>query len=452
MMVSRKRRVVGYVRVSVDADDKASPDMQREAITALCHAKGWTLVDVVEERGRSAGEGKKRPGLDRARTMIASRAADTLMVWKIDRCSRSVRDFAILWSGLRDLGAEFVSVTESFDTSSSIGRAMLQISMVFAELERERSVERTTGWHEYRVANAMTPTGKAPLGYVRNGRNELHLDDKVAPVVRRVALDLVEGRTTVRAGAKHLTAHGHPISHHGLRTALQSPTLAGGRRVDGVFVPGTWPALLDVDLHQRLVTFFADPSRRTRPDDAQRRWVLAGIATCGVDVDGHTCGAPLTSKPNKGRVRYFCPTNHLSVDAAGLDLFVAGMVLAAVDADTWTALRRRGSPQPAPVDIASVEADLADLAARYARGDLRRVEWDAARTVLLERLEAAESPAAGEVLDLPDVDDLGDAWEGLSVDARRLVIAAVLDNVTVRPTANGGPAHPADRVELTWRV
>src|SRR3954454_9438098 len=93
-MAEPSKQVGGYARVSVDAPDKVSPEMQAEAIEAQCKLKGWELVDLIVERGRSAGEGKKRPGLDRARKLIRTGKASGLVVWKIDRCSRSVRDFA----------------------------------------------------------------------------------------------------------------------------------------------------------------------------------------------------------------------------------------------------------------------------------------------------------------------------------------------------------------------
>ena len=126
------RRAIGYVRVSVDHERKVSPEIQAEAIDQPCAGKGWDLVHMEVERGRSAGRGKKRPGLDRVREMVRCGEADVLVVWKLDRCSRSVHDFSALLEELRAEGAGFVSCTESFDTSDPLGEAMVQITMVFA--------------------------------------------------------------------------------------------------------------------------------------------------------------------------------------------------------------------------------------------------------------------------------------------------------------------------------
>ena len=105
------RRAIGYVRVSVDHERKVSPEIQAEAIEKLCAAKGWKLVHMEVERGRSAGTGKKRPGLDHVREMIRCGEADVLAVWKLDRCSRSVHDFSVLLEELRYEDAGFVSCT-----------------------------------------------------------------------------------------------------------------------------------------------------------------------------------------------------------------------------------------------------------------------------------------------------------------------------------------------------
>jgi site-specific DNA recombinase len=199
-MAEPSKQVVGYARVSVDAPDKVSPEMQAEAIEAQCKLKGWELVDLIVERGRSAGEGKKRPGLDRARKLIRTGKATGLVVWKIDRCSRSVRDFAEILAELRHHDADFVSVTESFDTSNAMGRAMLQITMVFAELERARMGERAAAWQAYRAKQGGTPTTRAILGY-RRVDGQLLLDEQTAPIVKQAVEILLEtGSLSAAAG------------------------------------------------------------------------------------------------------------------------------------------------------------------------------------------------------------------------------------------------------------
>src|SRR5829696_10099412 len=145
------------------------------------------------ERGRSAGTGKKRPGLDHVRKMIRCGEADVVVVWKLDRCSRSVHDFSVLLEELRHEDAGFVSCTESFDTSDPMGEAMVQITMVFAQLERARSSQRALAWHAHRARRGDRYLGRAAFGYVRvkdeHGRSAgpLEIDTTTAPHVRRAA-------------------------------------------------------------------------------------------------------------------------------------------------------------------------------------------------------------------------------------------------------------------------
>src|SRR4051812_18529055 len=91
---NRVRRVVGYVRISRDREDETSTTTQREAIEAYCKAHGWNLIDVVVEPGRSAFKANRgsRPGFNKAMSMIAAGAADTFVVWKLDRAARNSRD------------------------------------------------------------------------------------------------------------------------------------------------------------------------------------------------------------------------------------------------------------------------------------------------------------------------------------------------------------------------
>ena len=178
MMARKKRKAVGYVRVSVDDDRKISPDAQRQAIEAYVAQKGWELVDVKIERGRSAGEGKRRPRFEEARAMIGAGHADALVVYKLDRVTRSTIDFADLWRDLSDADCEFVSLTEQFDTTTPMGRAMLQIAVVFAELERAMAADRAKMIHRHRRDNGGAPAGFASYGYRKNDEGKLVVEGR----------------------------------------------------------------------------------------------------------------------------------------------------------------------------------------------------------------------------------------------------------------------------------
>ena len=246
-----QRRAVGYVRVSVDHERKVSPEIQADAIEKLCAAKGWNRVHLEVERCRSAGTGKKRPGLDHVREMIRCGEADVLAVWKLDRCSRSVHDFSVLLEELRSQDAGFVSCTESFDTSDPMGEAMVQVTMVFAELERARSSQRALAWHADRASRGDPYLGRAPFGYLRardeRGRpaGPLEIDETTAPLVRRAAEMFLDrdprsspqrGRSRGARGWRHRSSPGSASL-----TACRSP--ARGRRSSmSTPIRRSWPS------------------------------------------------------------------------------------------------------------------------------------------------------------------------------------------------------------------
>jgi DNA invertase Pin-like site-specific DNA recombinase len=249
------------------------------------------LVHTEVERGRSAGTGKKRPGLDHVRDMIRRGDADTLVVWKLDRCSRSAHDFSVLLEELRESGAGFVSCTESFDTSDPMGEAMVQITMVFAQLERARSSQRAVAWHAHRARRGDPYLGGVPFGYVRArddaGRpaGPLEIDADTAPLVQQAAAVFLETRSML-AVQRFFDEHGYELAGVALRRGLASPQLAGIRIVDGVKIPGTWPAILEVAMHEAIVAELNKPERgRGRP--AGSRWLLSGFTVCG------RCGQPM---------------------------------------------------------------------------------------------------------------------------------------------------------------
>src|SRR5262249_31493815 len=153
--------------ISRDRANETSTDTQEAAIRAWCTAHGHELVNVVVEPGRSAFKAsrKSRPGFREAMKPISAGAADMLAVWKVDRACRNTLDLLTLVQDLEERNAEFASVTEQFDTSTPMGRAMLTIVGVLAELESAQKSERATEWHHYRRINAAAPSGPAALGY-----------------------------------------------------------------------------------------------------------------------------------------------------------------------------------------------------------------------------------------------------------------------------------------------
>ena len=164
-----------YIRVSTHWQiDKDSLKVQRRELTAYVEMLlGITDYVIFEDPGYSA-KNTDRPDYQAMMDRIRTGEFTHLVVWKIDRISRNLLDFASMYDELKRLGVTFVSKNEQFDTSSAIGEAMLKIILVFAELERQMTSERVTAVMLSRANNGQWNGGRVPYGYAL-GQEQRHL-------------------------------------------------------------------------------------------------------------------------------------------------------------------------------------------------------------------------------------------------------------------------------------
>jgi len=206
--------VIGYIRVSTDeqADSRAGLEAQRAAILAEAERRGWRVVAIIEDAGYSARD-LKRPGIAAALEALARKRADTLVVAKLDRLSRSVLDFAGLMSQATREHWALVALDVNVDTTTAAGEAMANVLATFAQFERRLIGERT------RAALAIKRAQGVRIGRPRS----LPL-----VVVDRIVAARAAGRS-LRAIADELNADGVPTAHGGslwyastVRTVLAS--------------------------------------------------------------------------------------------------------------------------------------------------------------------------------------------------------------------------------------
>lgn len=159
-------RVAIYIRVSTTHQiDKDSLPMQRQDLIAYAKLMLNTDDYVIFEDAGYSGKNTDRPKFQEMMSQIRQGAFSHLLVWKIDRISRNLLDFATMYKELKDLGVVFVSKNEQFDTSTAMGEAMLKIILVFAELERNMTSERVTATMISRASNGQWNGGRVPYGY-----------------------------------------------------------------------------------------------------------------------------------------------------------------------------------------------------------------------------------------------------------------------------------------------
>jgi len=204
-----RTRAVGYVRVSTEqqADHGVSLEAQEAKLRQYAALYGLELVGVRVDAGESA-KTLDRPALGSALEMLRSGRADALLVVKLDRLTRSVRDLGVLLESYFAPGRwALLSVSEQIDTRTAAGRMVLNILTSVAQWEREAIGERTSAAHRHKLSRGEYIGGDAPYGWRRDGGQLVPREDEQA-VVRQARALRGQG-ASLRAIATRLEVHGY---------------------------------------------------------------------------------------------------------------------------------------------------------------------------------------------------------------------------------------------------
>lgn len=201
-----------YARQSVDKADSLSIQGQID----LCRKQAGDDCKIYQDRGFS-GKNTNRPSFQKMMADVEQGLIQKIIVYRLDRFSRSIADFGRLWEILRRHHVEFISINETFDTSTPMGRAMLNIIMVFAQLERETTAERVRDNYYQRAKLGSWPGGPAPYGFslgkLPGPEGKLApglLPDEHAAIVERIFLSYAQEETSLGSVARSLNHDGIP--------------------------------------------------------------------------------------------------------------------------------------------------------------------------------------------------------------------------------------------------
>src|SRR6187401_318750 len=214
---AKKMRCAIYTRKSSEEGLEQtfnSLDAQREACAAFVLSQkheGWTLLSTLYDDGGYSGGTLDRPALQRLLADIADAKVDVVVVYKIDRLTRSLFDFAKIVEAFDARGVSFVSVTQQFNTTTSMGRLTLNVLLSFAQFEREVAGERIRDKIAASKKKGMWMGGLPSLGYDVQNR-KLVVNEKEARTVLQIFRRYVELRS-VRALQAELDAAGIRSKH-----------------------------------------------------------------------------------------------------------------------------------------------------------------------------------------------------------------------------------------------
>jgi site-specific DNA recombinase len=257
-----------YTRVSTDhglEQDFNSLDAQHDAAQAYIRSQahgGWTLIRPRYDDGGYSGGSTERPALQRLLADVRTRKVDVIVVYKVDRLTRSLADFAKLVELFDDHGVSFVSVTQQFNTTTSMGRLTLNVLLSFAQFEREVTSERIRDKIAASKRKGLWVGGMVPLGYDTKDRKILVIEEEAERVrtifgsylelgsLNRLMADLRKRRivTKMRSLKSGGTIGGIPFTRGPLAHLLRNRFYIGEVVFKGEVLPGQQPAILDRDL------------------------------------------------------------------------------------------------------------------------------------------------------------------------------------------------------------
>ena len=195
-----------YTRVSTDTQSEIefnSCESQKEQILSYVKSQNDLEVIKVYKDAGYTGSNLKRPALQKLLSDAASGKIECVLVYKIDRFTRSPRDFYDLMEYFDKYGVSFISTTQRFDTSTATGRLIRNIMLDFAQFEREMTVERTKDKMYQRVKKGLWNGGTAPFGYRRENK-KLVINEKEAGCVRLLFDSYIKTGSLSEIGRAHV--------------------------------------------------------------------------------------------------------------------------------------------------------------------------------------------------------------------------------------------------------
>jgi site-specific DNA recombinase len=239
-------KVAIYARVSTEeqAKEGLSVDAQIEKCKNFCQARDWEIFKIYKDAGYSAGS-LNRPALELLLRDAQEKKFNIILVYKIDRFSRKLRDLIMVLENLKEKEINFTSVTEQIDTTSAMGEAFFQIIGVFAQLERGMVKERVELAFDRKI-DLGESLSRAPFGYFYDSNKKLVLDPENAENVKQI-FEMWASGINYKAIC---TKFNLPSST--FYQIIKNPVYLGKIKYKGQLYPGKHPAIISEELFNKI--------------------------------------------------------------------------------------------------------------------------------------------------------------------------------------------------------
>lgn len=461
-------RVYGYVRVSTENQlENYSIDEQVERLKAYCLAKGWTLAKVYTDGGFSGGN-LNRPALTQMLSDLHTAPVDAIVVYKLDRLSRSQKDtLTLIEDEFLANGVDFVSINENFDTSTPFGRAMIGILSVFAQLEKDQITERFTMGRIGRSKAGYYHGGPTPpTGYdYRDGLLIIHEYEALA--VKDIFRLFLAGKS-VNAICEILAPQ-YPLMKFSAAKVLhilRNTVYIGRVKFAGKEYPGNHPPIIDEETFWAVQRLLDSAEREEQKTSAQKTPFRAGYLLSSL-VYCQRCGARYSA--NHGYYRCYsraksskrfikdpnCRNDHWEISA--LDNYVVSSIRQLTsNHDRLHDLIGDKKAQAEAVDRDKLKARIADLEAQlnnvinlYQVGTIpmelvtqRAQKLDAEKKRLLQELNNATPAEDAIERFLGALDAFEEGFDEADIDMQRMYVSALVSAVYI----------DGQTVNIQWRI
>ncbi|WP_018253865.1 recombinase family protein [Salinispora mooreana] len=300
-------RVAVYTRRSTDEEHQPfSIEAQDTKLAAYVASQpGWHIVERFTDD--ASGASMERPGLRKALAAAKAARYDLLLVYRLDRFTRRIRDLAVLMDELEKADVHFRSATEPFDTSTPAGRMLVQMLGVFAEFEREIIIDRVRNGMERKAAKGKWTGGPVPYGYQLDRDLDIPVPDQAeAAVVRQIFTAYARTRVGTRSIATALnqrgirTKTGKPWSGYTIGRMLSNRVYLGEKVFGDINVPGAHDPIINPDLFdevQEIMSTRGEPGSKRAASNSD--YDLTGLITCPA------CGLKYIGTSAQGRSRTY---------------------------------------------------------------------------------------------------------------------------------------------------
>lgn len=460
-------KVFGYARVSTDNQlENYSIEEQTARLEAYCTAKGWTLLHTYIDGGCSGGN-TDRPALQEMLRAIRAGRIDAVVVYKLDRLSRSQKDtLTLIEDELLARGTDFVSINENFDTSTPFGRAMIGILSVFAQLEKDQITERFT----------MGRIGRSKAGYYHGGSHPptgydyrdglLRVNEYEAIQIREIFSMFLAGRSVnciYRHLAQSYTTGWSPGKVLGV---LRNTVYIGKVHFRKEDYDGIHQPLIDEASFQaanRLLKSSQREGRKTTPQKTPFRanYLLSGLIVCG------RCGARYSA--NHGYYKCYsraktsrrfirdpdCKNDNWVIEELDGHIIQQVNDLVSVPELLEQILKSAESGKKAAADkmamkkrVAEIDSQVAKLIDLYQVGSIpmdaitgRVNELSAERISLRERIDAPDEVPAEDLIPTA-AETYQEGFAGSDTDRKRLILSSLIERVVIDGSS----------VSVVWRL